>query len=205
MAAPSRPFVVIVGAGPSGLLLALLLVKSGIPVQVLDLTSKADEQPRATHYGPPAVYELDRAGVLDDVKAAGFTPQGVAWRKPDLSIIAEIDATMLGDYPYKMVCLPLNELSKILLSHLRASPLASILWDHKVLSVGQDEQSAWVEAQTPQGRTTIMAPYIVGCDGANSQVRRSLFGDMEFPGYTWKEQVVATNVSVEPQLARRCV
>jgi 2-polyprenyl-6-methoxyphenol hydroxylase-like FAD-dependent oxidoreductase len=36
--------------------------------------------------------------------------------------------------------------------------------------------------------------YVVGCDGANCTVRRRLFGEMEFPGFTWEEQIVATNV-----------
>lgn len=38
------------------------------------------------------------------------------------------------------------------------------------------------------------ADYIVGCDGANSIVRRNLFGDMVFPGFTWDKQIVATSM-----------
>jgi len=38
------------------------------------------------------------------------------------------------------------------------------------------------------------ADYVIGCDGANSKVRRSLFGDWNFPGFTWGEQIVATNL-----------
>jgi 2-polyprenyl-6-methoxyphenol hydroxylase-like FAD-dependent oxidoreductase len=49
----TAPWVIIVGAGSSGLLLALLLAKRGITVQVVDMSSKLDEQPRATHYAPP--------------------------------------------------------------------------------------------------------------------------------------------------------
>jgi 2-polyprenyl-6-methoxyphenol hydroxylase-like FAD-dependent oxidoreductase len=40
------------------------------------------------------------------------------------------------------------------------------------------------------------ADYVVGCDGANSTVRRLLYGD-SYPGRTWEEQIVATNVYYE--------
>lgn len=48
--------------------------------------------------------------------------------------------------------------------------------------------------QTPAGEEKFSADYIVGCDGASSQIRRSLFGNLDFPGRTWDEQIVATNV-----------
>ena len=40
----------------------------------------------------------------------------------------------------------------------------------------------------------VKAKYVVGCDGANSIVRRKLFGE-EYPGFTWDAQIIATNVS----------
>ncbi|KAJ6201570.1 putative monooxygenase [Bipolaris maydis] len=178
MSSPEKPFVVV----------------RGIHVKLLDLADKEDERPRATHYGPPAIYEMTRAGIIDEVREAGFVPEGVAWRKPDLSVIAAINSTILEDEASKMVFLPLNQLSKILVKHLSATPLASIYWQHRVVGIGQDDENAWVEVETPEGRKAILAPYIVGYDGANSQIGHSLFGDWELPGYTWKEQIVATNI-----------
>lgn len=195
MAVANKAYVAIVGAGPSGLLLALLLARNKIPVQIIDVSNKVDEQPRATHYGTAAVLELDRAGVLDEVRAAGFNPGRVCWRKLDGTYIAGIDGNLLSQDPDRMVCLPLNQLCEILHRHLLNEPYATISWDHKVRTVGQDDEKAWVEVETSGALKTIEASYIVGCDGANSQIRRSLFGDWEFPGKTWKEQIVATNVS----------
>jgi 2-polyprenyl-6-methoxyphenol hydroxylase-like FAD-dependent oxidoreductase len=184
-----------VGAGPSGLLLALMLAKQGITVQVLEATDKLDDQPRATHYSPPAVYELRRAGVLDDVLAAGFVPGGVCWRKLDGTLLAEIDATLVPEeYPDKMVCLPLNHLGKILAEHLDRQSTAEVKYGHKVVKLHQTDGSASVEVETKSGTITLTADFIVGCDGANSQIRRALFGDWEFPGKTWDRQIVATNV-----------
>lgn len=196
MAVDSQPWVIIVGAGPSGLLLGLLLAKRGIKVQIIDQSNKLDEQPRATHYAIPAMYELRRAGVVPDLRAAGFTPNAVCWRKLDGTYLAGLDASVIGDDPDRMVCLPLNKVGQILYDHIRRQPSATVSWDHKVLSVGQDDDSGWVEVETSEGRRTLKATYVVGCDGANSQVRRSLFGDKDFPGKTWDEQIVATNVSI---------
>jgi 2-polyprenyl-6-methoxyphenol hydroxylase-like FAD-dependent oxidoreductase len=76
---------------------------------------------------------------------------------------------------------------------------ATIEWEHKVVGVGQDGDKVWaeVEAKGEDGQTVkkrVEGDYLVGCDGANSTVRKSLFGS-EFPGYTWDAQIIATNVS----------
>jgi 2-polyprenyl-6-methoxyphenol hydroxylase-like FAD-dependent oxidoreductase len=76
----------------------------------------------------------------------------------------------------------------------------TVEWEHKVVGVGQDEGlgKAWVEVELRDGgRKRVEGDYVVGCDGANSMVRRSLFGE-EFPGKTWDAQIIATNVSDTP-------
>ena len=70
-----------------------------------------------------------------------------------------------------------------------------VRWGRKVVAVGQDGKRAWVECETEDGgRERFEGDYVVGCDGANSAVRKGLFG-AEFPGFTWDEQIIATNVS----------
>lgn len=187
-----------VGAGPAGLLLSLMLSKTGIPVTLLDMNKELDPNPRATHYASPAMAELNRAGVGADLRARGFIPAGVAWRKLDGTPIVTLDASDLADDPDRMTCLPLNQLSQLLREHLLKQKNVNILFDHKVVGIDQDDNKAWVDVQTPEGNKRLGSDYIVGCDGANSQIRRSLFGDREFPGRTWDEQIVATNVRSLP-------
>jgi 2-polyprenyl-6-methoxyphenol hydroxylase-like FAD-dependent oxidoreductase len=184
--------VIIVGAGPSGLLLGILLAKSGVKVQLVEAAEDLDKNPRAAHYAPSAVYELNRAGVLEDVKAKGIHPDAVCWRNPDGSFIAGIKSRF--DIEFPMVCLPLDQLDELLLEHYLRQPNAEILWRHKVLSIDQDEKEARVHVETPEGKLTLGADYVVGCDGANSQIRRSLFGDLNYPGETLQAQIIATNV-----------
>jgi len=186
--------VICVGAGPSGLLLALLLAKNGINVELFDADKAVSEQPRAAHYAPPAVAELRRAGVYDDVASAGYMPRDFTWRKPDGTPVASMYFDVITPEEDRMVVLPLNHLCKILYSHLEAQPSAKVQWNHKVVDIGQDGDKAWVVVETPEGRQRHEADYIIGCDGANSQVRRSLFGDLNYPGETLNAQIIATNV-----------
>lgn len=129
---------------------------------------------------------------MDDVRAKAFFADGVSWRHIDGSLIAQLDTT---DSPedFKMVSLPLDELLPLIGSHLDREPAAEILWSHNVTSVGQDQESAWIEVESPSGNKRLSATYVVGCDGGGSKVRRELFGS-DFPGRTWDEQIVATNV-----------
>jgi 2-polyprenyl-6-methoxyphenol hydroxylase-like FAD-dependent oxidoreductase len=132
---------------------------------------------------------------MEDVLAAGFIPRMVCWRKFDGTFLTGIDGDHLGDHPERMVCLPLNKLGQILYKHLQAQPSADVRFGHKVVAQGQDDREAWVEVELADGaRERFAADYVVGCDGANSQIRRTLFGDMAFPGKTWDQQLVATNV-----------
>ena len=183
-----------VGCGPSGLLLALQLAKHGIGVQILDAAPKINESPRAAFYHIPATYELRRAGVLEDVRRLGFIADKVCWRKPDGTPIVELDGGHIPkDYPDRTTCLPQSQLCTVLLEHLLEKTEAVVNWSHKVASLDQDEDKAWIEVETPEGPKKLEADLVVGCDGANSKIRRSLMKD--FPGRTWDQQIIATNVS----------
>lgn len=191
----------IVGAGPAGLILGLLLAKQNIQVDLVDASPTLDRQPRAAHYASPAAYELDRAGVLDDVHALGIKPNTTTWRKPDTTPIASLrlDKVPPGRERHSMVVLPLNQLGEILYAHLQLQRSARVYWSHRVVAVHQDPGEAWVECETPKGLRRFHGDYVIGCDGVGSTVRQELFG-MEYPGETLKTQLIATNVSFLPCL-----
>jgi 2-polyprenyl-6-methoxyphenol hydroxylase-like FAD-dependent oxidoreductase len=193
-----------VGAGPSGLLLSLLLIRAGIKVHLLDAAPTLDDQPRAAHYGPPAIPDLRRAGILDKIKSQGLTLNTMCWRKLDQTYIAGMDftETLSNDPEYgdvRTVSLALQTLDALMLEDFEKEG-GQVSWEHRVLDVQQDDSKVWVKVQTPtEKEKTIVADYVVGCDGANSVVRKCLFGENfedNFPGFTWNQkQIVATNVS----------
>jgi len=136
---------------------------------------------------------MRRAGVLEDVQKEGHIPKGVCWREFDGTFIAGIKSHM--EDPDVMVCLPLDRLVKLYYRHLQKEPTAVLKFAHKVVGIEQDENEARVVCETSEGKTVLGADYVLGCDGANSQVRKSLFGDKNFPGETLHSQIIATNVS----------
>jgi 2-polyprenyl-6-methoxyphenol hydroxylase-like FAD-dependent oxidoreductase len=175
------------------LLLGILLSKQGINITILEANAELDSNPRATHHASIAVREMRRAGVLEDVQKEGLIPQGVCWRELDGTFIAGIKSHV--EDPDVMVCLPLDRLIKLYYLHLQKQPTAVVKFSHKVVGIEQDETEARVVCETPAGKKVLGADYVLGCDGANSQVRKSLFGDKNFPGETLHSQIIATNVS----------
>lgn len=198
------------GAGPAGLVLSLLLAQKGIPSTILEKSHEIDRNPRASHYSSPTIYELRRAGLMEDLMRDAFVPNGVAWRALDQP--ADEIAAMAAENPpgaETMVALPLDQLLPLMAAHLARYPAGRVLFGHEVVAIGQDGGRAWVDVRRTSdgggrggdaeaeedGQVRMEADYVVGCDGANSKIRRELFGS-SFPGFTWDKQIVATNVSV---------
>ncbi|KAJ9615420.1 hypothetical protein H2200_001495 [Cladophialophora chaetospira] len=195
MSDTDRPWVIVVGAGPAGLLLSVMLAKlAGIKVQVLEANSKLDVSLRAAYYGPPAAVELRRAGLLDEIRREGFQPEIFCWRKLDGSYIAGLDYRKVADNPDRLFVLPLDQLGALLYRHASTTPGVEISFNHKVTEVGQDKDDAWVQVETSTGLHRLQAKYVVGCDGASSTVRRFISEDGGFPGFTWDNQIMTANV-----------
>jgi 2-polyprenyl-6-methoxyphenol hydroxylase-like FAD-dependent oxidoreductase len=144
------------------------------------------------------VRELERAGLLPEVRERGYVvSDGVSWRKGHGALMARMDNSAVP-YDRRLHGLPLGKLLALTREHLGRRPNATIRYLHKVSRIDNSQgPSARVFADTPDGEEVFEADYIVGCDGANSTIRRALFGE-EFPGRTWDEQIVTTNVRSSP-------
>ncbi|KAF9729926.1 FAD binding domain-containing protein [Paraphaeosphaeria minitans] len=191
---PKIGHVVVVGCGPSGLLLGTMLArKLSIKVTILDANTEIDKNPRTAHYAPSAMFDFKRAGILEEVREKGLSPRGVCWRLDDTTFLVGMGRDP-EDTELAMRVLPLDQLGPLIVTHFKSYPNTEILWGHKVVGVKQDENGATAIVETADGeRKEITGDYLVGADGASSGVRTALFGK-EYPGETLPQQIVATNV-----------
>lgn len=193
--------IIIVGAGPSGLLLALLLAQKNIPSVVLESWPHLDTRLRATQYGVPATRVFRRAGILDSIRKASIAKfPSICWRRvSDHEKLISLDLSLVEDDPDRMTILPLGEIIQILYQHCveKGQGLIDVKFNHEVTNVGQDDKSAYVDVnikdEGKKEKVRLIADYIVGCDGASSAVRRSLFG-RDWPGHTLPYRFVVQNV-----------
>ncbi|KAH9830875.1 FAD binding domain [Teratosphaeria destructans] len=195
--------LIIVGAGPSGLLLALLLAQHQIPTTVLEAWPHLDTRLRATQYGVPATRIFRRAGLLPDFRAASIPKfPAICWRRvADGAKLVEIDMSVVEGEEDRMTVLPLGEIVQIMYRHCVegvGKGLVDVRFDHRVLGTGQEAGKAWVDVEI-RGKGEekrvgrLEADYLVGCDGASSAVRRSLYGK-DWPGQTFPCRFIVQNV-----------
>lgn len=163
---------------------------------LIDRETTIDSRPRAVHLTAPGIQIFRLAGVLEDVRRAGFLPKDWTYRRFDGTSIVTVEDVAVSKSPEATTVLPIGMLCEILLSHAERNPKVLLKWNHRVVDVGQDENSAWATIKEQDGtEKRISGDFLCGCDGGTSQVRKSLFGEKNFPGKTWDVQFVATDVS----------
>ncbi len=186
--------VIVVGAGPVGLLCALDLARRGVRVCVLELEPSTTIDLRAGTFHPPTLEMLAPLGVTDAMLEIGMKVP--IWQSRDLEegLIAEWDMSILKDdtpYPFRLH-LEQHRLTPILLEMLSKHDNAELLFSHEFLSLTQNADHVSVLAKHQDQESHLLAHWVIGADGGKSAVRKSV--GIEFDGYTWPERysVVST-------------
>jgi 2-polyprenyl-6-methoxyphenol hydroxylase-like FAD-dependent oxidoreductase len=174
--------VIIVGAGPTGLMLAAELRLAGVRPLVLERRPQLREIPRANGFGGQITELLRYRGLLDQVVAAGTGPIQRAPRLPFGEVY--LDFSHLADPPMWGLHLPQQRLEQVLDDHV-AGLGAEVRRGHEVVAVSQDDAAAAADVRGPDGVYRVSARYLVGCDGARSRVRE--LAGIAFPGTTYPE------------------
>jgi 2-polyprenyl-6-methoxyphenol hydroxylase-like FAD-dependent oxidoreductase len=173
----SRTEVLVIGAGPTGLLLAAILAKLRIGVVILDGKSGPTQESRALVLQARTMEILDQLGMVDPVlsetMAATVASPGFERTSFGRVPIGRIGANV-SPFPGLHV-LEQSKTEVILVDQLERLG-GAVLWDHRLasLTVEDDAGGTAVKATVdgPNGRVRISASYCVGADGASSLVRK---------------------------------
>ncbi|MCQ9181729.1 FAD-dependent monooxygenase [Streptomyces sp. IBSBF 2953] len=192
--------VIIVGAGPVGLTLALALARQQVPSVVLDEGPGKDE-PRLAR---TVVLREDTAALVRRLTGTDLDRAGLRWagwrsmrRKQVIREVA-FDDTADPAPPHTADPAPLHIAQHVLTGALRAAlegePLAKVVVDSRLDGVEQEASGVTVHTRGPRG-TWWRGSHLVGCDGPRSTVRKLL--DVRFPGRTAVERHAVAALRVE--------
>lgn len=197
----SKTKILIAGAGPTGLTLALWLTRLGVPVRIFDKAAAPGETSRALAVQARTLEFHRQIGVVDDVLAAGVklerltihTPAGVAARLP-LSDFGR------GISPYSFAfALPQDIHERVLITHLERAGVE--VERNTELVAFQDKGHAVIATLSKDGETeTVVTSYLAGCDGAHSTVRHGL--NIGFPGGAYEQSFYVADVKGRGDITR---
>ena len=177
----ARTQVAIVGAGPVGLAAAIDLAIHGIDFILVDDNNTVSVGSRAICYAKRALEILDRLGCGQPVCARGISWNvGKVFFRDQLAYPFNL-LPEPGHHRPAFVNLQQYHLEEALIVRLAALG-HSVRWRNKAIGLEQDATGARLEVETPDGRYTIAADYVIAADGARSPLRDML-------GLAWKGQV----------------
>jgi 3-(3-hydroxy-phenyl)propionate hydroxylase len=185
--------VLIAGAGPVGLVAAANLVRGGVPVTVLEAGSDLSTESRASTFHPPTLDMLDRLGAAGALIAQGLIAPRFQYRTKRHGMLGQFDFGAIADlthHPYRVQC-EQSRLTRILHQQLRGMAEFELHFDAEVKDVAQHRTGVEIAIARKGKAERRSGRWLIGADGARSEVRRAL--GIEFPGFTWPERFLVVS------------
>ncbi|BDW11627.1 hypothetical protein PSHI8_17100 [Polynucleobacter sp. SHI8] len=188
--------VVVVGAGPVGVVAAIAAAQKGFKVTLLESAKEVDHNPRAATTHPSTLEFINQVGLIDEFIEQGLVARYFQfWDRDTKSRVAQFDHDLLKDetkFPF-VVQTEQHKLVLMGLKRLATFPDVSYQFGITVtnLQQGPDQVTLTTEQDGVMGQIT--ADYVIGSDGGKSTIRKLL--NIEFEGYTWPERfIVLTSI-----------
>ncbi len=194
-ATPVRHPVVVVGAGPVGLSLAIDLAQRGQRVLLLDNDDKLSTGSRAICFAKRTLEIWDRLGVGDAMCA-----KGVGWNVGKVFFqnerLYQFDLLPEPDHE-RPAFINLQQYYAEAWLAVRAAELPGIeiRWKNQVVACTQDDGGVTLAVDTPEGRYTVVADWVAACDGSRSPLR-ALLGQ-ESQGRVFRDRFLIADVKME--------
>lgn len=185
--------VLIVGAGPVGLTMAIELARHEVPVRIVDKAPTRTDKSKALSLWPRTLELLERSGPVDPFVEAGFKITGANIVAAD-ERVSHIDLTEVGSDYHFALTIPQSETERLLEERLQSFGVTA---ERQVELVGfsDDGNAVTSSLRHPDGRTeTVTSSWLIGCDGAHSTVRHGL--SLEFEGSTVKSDFALADLHV---------
>ncbi|HEY0566865.1 MAG TPA: FAD-dependent monooxygenase [Xanthobacteraceae bacterium] len=194
--------VIVIGAGPVGLCLALKLAQAGVPVclaEQLGAHNFLEQVPRAGTNHPATLEMLDSIGLYEKLEPRGIiAPMFHYWDRRDKALIAEFDHVHLkGDtrFPYVLQC----ERIKIIEEAMKMAstqPLIDLRLETTFTSFSHDQNGVAARMIDPTGEESeVSGEFLVSCEGARSIIRKEL--GIEFEGFTYSDRTLNIEVAYD--------
>ena len=188
--------VVVVGAGPVGLVAALDLAQRGIPVLVLDEDDTVSIGSRAICYSKRTLEILDRLGCGEPIAR-----KGVGWKVGKVfqgnELAYQFDLLPeAGHGRPAFVNLQQYHFEECLVRRAQALPSLEIRWRHKVTHVADDVApgagKVALRVATDDGDYALTCDWLIACDGARSPIRRML--GLDFEGQVFRDRFLIADI-----------
>lgn len=191
---PARHPVVVVGAGPVGLSLAIDLAQRGQPVVVLDNDCKLSTGSRAICFSKRTLEIWDRLGV-----GQPMVDKGVSWNlgkvfARDQSLYQFDLLPEAGHERPAFINLQQYYAEAYLVERALQLPLIDLRWHNKVTALVPRDDGALVSVETPEGEYRIDAQWVLACDGSRSPLR-GLLGQ-ESHGRIFRDRFLIADVKM---------
>ena len=185
--------VLIVGAGPVGLVAALSLAKAGIPSLLIDRRETPTTAPKAHAVNPRTLEICDSLGVpAEALRATGASANDAGFVRfvgrlsgPEFGALPyeRQDATALEHTPFPLTNIPQPKFEAALAEAISREPLITLRRDVTCVALTQTPEQvvAVLEAGPDKLREHVIAPYVIAADGAGSRLRDQLGIAMEGP------------------------
>ena len=168
--------VLVVGAGPTGLMAGLVLTRRGVPVVVVDQKAGPTRESRALAVQARTMEIYDQLGLADEVLTGAYPALRMQiGTDPPLGGVS-IARLQQGETRFPGIQIFEQSANEQLLSRSLAAAGTEVLWRHRLIDLvddtGQTEGQVVALLDGPAGLVRVRARWCMGADGARSAVRR---------------------------------